>query len=117
MHASDQLLVAGSILTVGVVTFCVCLPLIYRKVPMNHLYGIRIPLAFVSNERWYAINEYGGRLLARWSCLSILTGTVGFILPPHTSAAYTCFAIAVVLISVLVPLIQTIRWARFTGQT
>ena len=47
MNAHDQLLIASAILGIGTVTFCVCLPLIYRKVPMNRFYGIRIPQSFV----------------------------------------------------------------------
>jgi hypothetical protein len=38
-------------------------PLILRKVPMNRAYGVRIAKAFVSDENWYAVNEYGGKLL------------------------------------------------------
>lgn len=117
MVASDQLLVACAILCVGIVTVCVCLPLIYRKVPMNRFYGIRIPQAFASAERWYAINAYGGRLLARWSCPIIATGLIGFFLPLRFFPAYAITAAGVVLVSVLVPLVQIIRWARATGQT
>jgi hypothetical protein len=81
MNTSDQLLVAASLLVVGVVTVCVCLPLIYRKIPMNRFYGIRISQAFASEERWYAINARGGRLLASWSCLITATGLAGLLMP------------------------------------
>jgi hypothetical protein len=36
---------------------------------MNGAYGIRIPAAFESEQRWYDINAYGGRKLAGWSWL------------------------------------------------
>jgi hypothetical protein len=117
MNAHDQLLIASTILGVGILTFCVCLPLICRKVPMNRFYGIRIPQSFVSAERWYDINAYGGRLLARWSCLIIVTGVVGFLVPLRFLQAYAMTAAAVILISVIVPLIQIIRWTRATHQT
>ena len=117
MQPHDQLLLATTILGVGIVAFCVCLPLIYRKVPMNRFYGIRIPQSFVSVERWYEINAYGGRLLARWSCLIIVTGVVGFLVPLSLFPAYAITAAGVVLISVIVPLIQIIRWARTNRQT
>ena len=117
MQPHDQLILAAALLGVGIVTFCLCLPLIYRKVPMNHFYGIRIPQSFVSAERWYDINAYGGRLLARWSCLIIVTGVVGILVPPRLLQAYAISAAGVILISVIVPLIQIIRWARATRQT
>jgi hypothetical protein len=112
MNASDQLVVAVSLLVVGIVTICVCLPLIYRKVPMNRFYGIRSPQAFASTERWYAINARGGRLLASWSCLIIATGLAGLLMPLRFFPAYAIAAACVILISVVVPLVQIIRWAR-----
>jgi hypothetical protein len=117
MNAHDQLLIASTILGVGILTFCVCLPLIYRKVPMNRFYGIRIPQSFASAERWYDINAHGGRLLARWSCLIIVTGVVSFLVPLRFLQAYAMTAAGAILISVIVPLIQIIRWARATRQT
>jgi uncharacterized membrane protein len=117
MIVSDQLRVACAMLCVGFVTLGVCLPLIYRKIPMNHFYGIRIPQAFASAERWYAVNAHGGRLFARWSCLMIVAGLVGFLLPLRFFSAYATIVVCVVLVSVLVPLVQTIRWARATAMT
>lgn len=38
------------------------LPLILRKVPMNPAYGIRMQKAFVSQDNWYALNAFGGKL-------------------------------------------------------
>jgi SdpI/YfhL protein family len=117
MNAHDQLLIASVILGVGIVTFCVCLPLIYRKVPMNRFYGIRIRRSFVSAERWYDINAYGGRLLARWSCLIIAIGLAGFLVPLRFCQPYAIAAAGLVLISMLAPLVQIIRWARTTRKT
>ena len=48
----------------GILIFILSLPLISRKIPMNGGYGIRIPAAFESEQRWYDINAYGGRQLA-----------------------------------------------------
>jgi hypothetical protein len=117
MNAHDRLLIASVILGVGIVTFCVCLPLIYRKVPMNRFYGIRIPQSFVSAERWYDINAYGGRLLARWSCLIMAIGLAGFLVPLRFCQPNAITAAGLVLISMLAPLVQIIRWARAARKT
>jgi|KBSMisStandDraft_5_1062788.scaffolds.fasta_scaffold93441_3 uncharacterized membrane protein len=117
MIVSDQLRVACAMLCVGIVTVGVCLPLIYQKIPMNRFYGIRIPQAFASAERWYAINAYGGRLFARWSCPMIVAGLAGLLLPLRFFPAYAITAVCVILVSVLAPLVQIIRWARATGRT
>jgi hypothetical protein len=42
--------VAITILLSGVLIFLLSLPMIYRKVPMNHFYGVRIPAAFESDR-------------------------------------------------------------------
>ncbi len=47
---------------IGFVKTLVSIPLILRKIPMNHAYGIRIRKAFVSQRNRYEINVYGGKL-------------------------------------------------------
>jgi hypothetical protein len=87
------------------------LPLAYRKVPMNGIYGVRIPAAFRSEQNWYDINAYGGRLLAKWSVVVIICGIVGFVLPRSMFPVYYWVNFGVVLFCVLAPLIQVIVWA------
>ena len=48
---------------IGLTSILLAIPLIRRKVPMNRLYGVRVPKAFASERNWYEINAYGGRLL------------------------------------------------------
>jgi hypothetical protein len=62
------------VLLVGLFMFLSSLPLVYRKVPMNHFYGIRITEAFESKQRWYDINAYAGRQMAIWSWPIVATG-------------------------------------------
>ena len=47
---------------IGFLIALVSVPLILRKIPMNHFYGIRLRKAFVSQRNWYDLNAYGGRL-------------------------------------------------------
>ena len=71
-------IVALAIMSGGLLMFFISLPLIYRKIPMNHLYGIRIPASFKSEQSWYDINAYGGRKLAACSWIITGAGIVGF---------------------------------------
>jgi hypothetical protein len=48
--------------SIGAMSVVVSVPLILRWVPMNRWYGIRTRKAFASEENWYAINAYGGKL-------------------------------------------------------
>ncbi|HUS09352.1 MAG TPA: SdpI family protein [Pyrinomonadaceae bacterium] len=101
------LMVAG-----GLVVFTSCQPLIRRKIPMNWFYGIRIPAAFESPERWYSINEFGGRKLANWSWLITAFGVIGLFMPQHLLTAYTIAIAPVTLIGAGVPVMQVWLWAR-----
>ena len=104
---------AISLVIVGFVILVLSLPLILRKVPMNALYGARIPASFASEENWYAINAYAGRQLAKGSVAVILTGLVGVFIPWHRQDSYTFWAIGIVLASVLIPAFQMIGLGKW----
>jgi len=117
MTASDQTLVAIALLVVGGTMFATCLPLIKRRVPMNRFYGIRVREAFKSKERWLDINAYGGRQFAMWSLPIVIIGILGLLLPTRLVFIYIPIAIGVILLSALIPLIQTMRWIKETKET
>jgi len=99
-------------LQVGVLLFVISLPLALRKVPMNRWYGVRIPAAFESDQRWYDINAYGGRLLAIWSWLITAFGVLGFFASPAYFDAYAYGSLGAVILAVAIPLILILRWSR-----
>lgn len=103
--------VAVILFLAGLLIFGICQPLIRRKVPMNGLYGIRIPAAFESEERWYEINAYGGRQMAAWSWLITGAGAAGFLVPAAFQMVYAWAIIPVTLLAVLVPVVRICRWA------
>jgi hypothetical protein len=84
---------------VGLLAIGSALPLVGRKVRMNCWYGIRIPQAFESNERWFEINAYGGRLLLVWGGVIASTGLVGTKLGRKLWVPYDWGAAAVILLS------------------
>jgi uncharacterized membrane protein len=106
--------VSSGILLVGLVTLLISLPLIYRKVPMNAFYGIRIRASFQSEQRWYDINAQGGKLFAKWSMLIIVAGLIGFFVPIDIFLFYVPVAVVAVLLAVSMPLIQVVRWVKLT---
>ena len=48
---------------IGLLLVATSIPLALRRVPMNRWYGVRTRKAYVSDENWYAINAFGGKLL------------------------------------------------------
>ena len=95
-------------LGMGAVAILLALPLILRKVPMNRVYGIRIPQAFVSDRNWYAINAYGGRWLLGMGGLLIVVGALGRDLAPPPDSPWAPLYLVLPLLG-LAPVLFFIR--------
>ncbi|MFA5058143.1 MAG: SdpI family protein [Opitutaceae bacterium] len=79
-------------LAIAAVVIALAIPLILKKVRRNCWYGVRIPEAFKSEERWYEINRFGGGLLLVWGLIVAGTGVAGLTLekkqwPDYAQAA------------------------------
>jgi len=59
-------------IAINVVLAALCIPLVRREVPMNSVYGFRLPSAMKSDEAWYRVNALGGKIMMGTSCLSII---------------------------------------------
>jgi hypothetical protein len=95
-------------LGLGCAATLLSLPLVLRKIPMNRIYGIRVPLAFVSERNWYAINAYGGKWLFAVGLLLLAFGFLGRdFAPPPTSLWAPAYMILPLL--ALVPMLAFIR--------
>jgi len=97
---------------IGFVTTLVSIPLILRKIPMNHAYGIRIRKAFVSQRNWYEINAYGGKLLLVFGLFLLAFGWLGQgVAPPPTSPWAPVFMV-LPLLAIVPVLALIIAFAR-----
>src|SRR5208283_2008097 len=93
---------------IGLVTTLLSIPLILRKIPMNHAYGIRIRKAFASQRNWYEINVYGGKLLLVFGIFLLAFGWLGQgFAPPPTSPWAPVFMVLPVL--AIVPVLALIN--------
>lgn len=84
-------------LLAALLTIAAALPLILRRVRMNHWYGVRVPAAFASEEAWFAINRYGGRLLLGWGGMIALIALVGALLEREAWLAYNWTSLGLIL--------------------
>ncbi len=107
-------LIAINYVIAGILTAALCRPLIKRKIKMNSFYGIRISEAFKSEERWYDINEYGGRLLFWWGIMIIITGSIGISLPRHEWIVYAWVSAALLAAGLMVVIFAISRYAQKT---
>ena len=105
------------LVNIGYVILSVVLsiPLVMRKIKINRFYGIRIPKSFSSEANWLEINAYGGRQLILWSVLPLLAGIACFFVQidsVHKGLAPFLLGVVPVILTVLIVLIQTLRFAR-----
>ena len=89
----------------GVLLAAVSLPLVLRRIPMNHFYGVRVAAAFTSDARWYDINAYGGRLFFVYGVLVALLGVLAQGLAPiKDSPWFLAFAVGPLVLTLgLIP--------------
>lgn len=50
----------------------IAIPLAFKKISPNSLYGIRISKSLKSETNWYAINEYAGKQMIIWSIVHLV---------------------------------------------
>lgn len=79
---------------------------------MNAWYGIRIPQAFESEERWREINRYGGRLFLYWGVVIGLFAVCGLPLPRSWWVTYNLASLVPIFGGLLVIIVLTNRFAK-----
>lgn len=85
------------------------IPLISRKVRMNHVYGVRCAQSFKSREAWYEINEFGGKALLVSTLPILLSGIYGLLQKPDN---YPLIGTLILVISVLLACLVSYFKAR-----
>lgn len=107
---TSQMLISGSVEGMGLLMAALSLPLWLRLVPMNPVYGVRLPSTFVSDQRWYDVNAVFGRHLFCWSLTVIAAGIAGFYQLPRHRDAYAWAAIALTLVAMAASVVSTLVW-------
>ena len=93
------------------------LPLMMGKIKRNHWYGIRIPEAFRSEERWLEINQYGGRLMLWWGIVIAIAAGIGIMLPKEYWMIYAFSAVAIIFVGLGIIITHILRYAAKTKRT
>jgi hypothetical protein len=104
------------LLASGLISIALAIPLIRRRVKPNDFYGVRLPAAFVSEEAWFDLNEFGGRLLARWGA-SLCVWAVGVAILPRkwwvpAAIAATVWLLAALAVAVVLTFRRGARWRQ-----
>lgn len=106
----DNITIGLTNIFAGLLIIILCIPLVKRKIKMNRWYGMRIPKSFKSEENWYKINEYGGRIFIYWSIPIVLIGIISLFLPPLREKGITILSLVPLL--VILPTIQLLIYSR-----
>jgi uncharacterized membrane protein len=100
-------------MAIGALIVVLAVPLLLRRVPMNHAYGVRVREAFVSQSNWYAINAFGGKCLLAVGLLLLAVGYFGRAFAPSPRSAWAPVYLLVPLL-VLIPAVAVIKsYARW----
>jgi hypothetical protein len=97
---------------IGLITGLLSVPLVLRRVPMNHVYGVRIAKAFVSDRNWYEINAYGGRLLLVFGVFLVVFSVAAWPLAPSPNSAWAPVFLVLPLLAIVPVLLLIGRFAR-----
>ena len=96
----------------GIMVIFASIPLIKRKIPMNSIYGVKIPRAYESKEKWYDINQYGGRLLLKFGAILFFTAIAGLAIPVAHWVTYDLGSTVIVLVCLGYMLMAIFRYAN-----
>ena len=107
-----QQIIPVLVTTGGLLIFIAAMPLWLRLVPINSLYGVRLPSTMASSARWFDVNAHFGKYLFGWSLLVICAGIAGFYQLPRHQDAYPWAAITLSLVAVAASVAATLWWMR-----
>ncbi len=97
---------ASAIGACGLLIVLLGIPLILRRVPPGHPYGLRTEASFASDSDWYRVNAIGGRYFAISGLVFLGIGIIGFFLPDSSLSAY---AITIIVAGLLVTTTLCVR--------
>jgi hypothetical protein len=109
IFAIKLLLCIGLFYFAGMIGLISC-PLLKRQVSMNHWYGIRFAQAFYSDENWYEINAYGGKVFIIWAIFVAMAGIILFIIPIDSTILLLTLYLSVYA-SLIIPIIMMAVYA------
>lgn len=113
MKPSAKLFLFLSSIICGLLFIGIAIPLINEAIEPNPVYGIRIGVAYESDEIWYAVNRYGGWALAIAGMVMLLGNLILFFFRKNLSGqAYTGIFVGIILTCILTATAITVAYAE-----
>lgn len=110
----DEHIIVGLINSLsGALFILLSIPLLKRKIKMNDWYGFRLIKAFESEQKWYDINEYGARIMLKWSLFLFFSGILAFFIKFDDHSFLPGLWVGIpVICSTAIPIVQTIIYSK-----
>ena len=104
----------------GLITICVLyavfcvvsLPLIFRKVPRNPIYGYRTRATLSDDELWYEANAYFGRWFVVTSLVAAVAAVTMYLWRGVSPEAYLRLSVVLMVAPVAVTILLTSLFVR-----
>lgn len=87
-----------------------------RQVPKNAWLGIRFSQSFYSDESWYEINAYGGKVLIMWAVSVIVIVILLFLIPINNETLLTGFYFSLYATLIIPIILMAVYADRFKRQ-
>lgn len=116
--STEWLIIGLSNIFVAILCIVTSIPLLKGQIKRNSWYGIRIRKAFVSEENWKKVNEYGARAIIRSSVLILVMGLLLSIasffisFKPTQNIAWLLIPTLLSVAFILGAIVQTWIWSR-----
>ena len=96
----------------GILLILLAIPLYFKKIKPNGLYGFRVKKTRENPETWYLVNRYHAVWLMLTGFLTTL-GAVGlFFVPNLTGDQYALICLSVFVGPMIIGLIMTVRYMK-----
>jgi uncharacterized membrane protein len=104
----------------GIITILACslliaamgIPLVFRKVPRNSLYGFRTKTTLRDDDTWYAANAFFGKGLILAGAITAVSMGVLYYTPNLAPDAFLKVTIATLVVPQFIMMLFTIRFIR-----
>jgi hypothetical protein len=100
----------GMYIISGSILMLLSIPMIYKKIKPNGLYGFRVKRTLENPEIWYAVNSYSGKWLFATGFIVILASIILNYVPGISLDTYALSALAIFSIAFVIAIIASVRY-------
>ncbi len=94
---------------VGIIFILISLPLIKRKIKINHWYGLRLPKTMKDERVWYEVNERSGRHFFIFGIIISLLSVIFYLGNFFTQITTTVVFTIIILVGIIVIIVLAFK--------